>query len=59
VVLVLLRYIDEKYRSPGPVYDPVSALGKQVLAHNSSAGGVGFGTSTRAQCLKTYALYTV
>jgi len=53
------RWINEKYRSPGPVYGGPSSIGKQVLSHTATAGGVGFGTSTRAGALKTYATYTV
>ena len=52
------RFTSEKYRSPGPVYDSVSSLGKQVVSFKATAGGIGFGTSTRAHALKTYATYT-
>ena len=53
------RWVSEKYRSPGPVYGGPSSIGKQLVSYKATAGGVGFGTSTRDGCLKTYALYTV
>jgi hypothetical protein len=53
------RFIQDKYRSPGPIYPGQSSIGKQIPSHMATAGGVGFGTSTRAGALKTYATYTV
>ena len=52
------RFMDEKYRSPGPRYDPVSSMGKQVSSKRVAAGGCTFGTGSRDGAMKLYAVYT-
>ncbi|GMH73749.1 hypothetical protein TL16_g06273 [Triparma laevis f. inornata] len=53
------RFIDEKYRSPGPgALGHVSSLGKQVSSKRPSGGSINFGTSSREGALKLYAIYT-
>ncbi|GMH78668.1 hypothetical protein TrVE_jg9150 [Triparma verrucosa] len=51
------RFIDEKFRSPGPTLG-MSSLGKQVSSKRPSAGSINFGTSSREGALKLYAIYT-
>ena len=44
---------------PGPAaMGPITGLNRQISSRKRSAGSVSFGTSTRASCLKTYAVYT-
>ena len=43
----------------GPCFlAPMTSLKKQNLSHRRSAPNVHFGTSTRSQALKTYAVFT-
>ena len=50
------RFSSEYYRSPGPKYDSVGSMGKQVLSLRDSAGGCKFGTSSREGVKKMYGL---
>ena len=52
------RFYNDKYKSPGPKYDPVSSMGKQVSSQRITFGATGFGTSSREGALKLYAIYT-
>ncbi len=52
------RFMNEKHRSPGPRYDPVSSMGKQLVSYKPSAGSIKFGTSSRDGAMKLYAIYT-
>jgi len=52
------RFMPEKYRSPGPRYDPVSSMGKQANSRKVAGGAVKFGTSSREGAMKLYAIYT-
>jgi hypothetical protein len=51
------RFVSESYRSPGPVYDPVASVGKQVSSTRRSNGGVGFGTATRTSAQQIYGIW--
>ena len=56
--IVNKRFMDEKYKSPGPCAPSLSSMGKQVSSHRPSAGSINFGTSSRDGALKLYAIYT-
>jgi len=52
------RFMEAKFRSPGPAYDPISSMGKPVNSQKFAAGGCKFGTSSRDGAMKLYAIYT-
>ena len=52
------RFKDEMYRSPGPKYSGPSSLGRQGHSKRRSNPSFGFGTSTRNDALKQYAVWS-